>query len=38
VPELRIAYRGIWYVSAAHTRDDVDETIKRFDAALSELG
>jgi glutamate-1-semialdehyde 2,1-aminomutase len=33
-----IAYRGIWYVSAAHTPDDVDETVKRFDAALSELG
>jgi glutamate-1-semialdehyde 2,1-aminomutase len=32
-----VAYRGIWYVSAAHTLDDVDETVKRFDAALSEL-
>jgi glutamate-1-semialdehyde 2,1-aminomutase len=32
-----VAYRGIWYVSAAHTPDDVDETVKRFDAALSEL-
>ncbi|MET0700481.1 MAG: aminotransferase class III-fold pyridoxal phosphate-dependent enzyme [Mycobacterium sp.] len=33
-----VAYRGIWYVSAAHTLDDVDETVKRFDAALSEVG
>lgn len=33
---LWVAYRGIWYVSAAHTLDDVDETVKRFDAALSE--
>ncbi|MCV7224858.1 aspartate aminotransferase family protein [Mycolicibacterium komossense] len=32
-----VAYRGIWYVSAAHTIDDVDETVKRFDAALSEF-
>jgi glutamate-1-semialdehyde 2,1-aminomutase len=31
-----VAYRGIWYVSAAHTADDVDETVKRFDAALSD--
>jgi glutamate-1-semialdehyde 2,1-aminomutase len=29
-----VAYRGIWYVSAAHTLADVDETVKRFDAAL----
>ena len=33
---LWVAYRGIWYVSAAHTLDDVDETVKRFDAALSD--
>jgi glutamate-1-semialdehyde 2,1-aminomutase len=32
-----VAYRGIWYVSAAHTLDDVDDTVKRIDAALSEL-
>jgi glutamate-1-semialdehyde 2,1-aminomutase len=32
-----VAYRGIWYVSAAHTTADVDETVKRFDAALSDL-
>ena len=32
-----VAYRGIWYVSAAHTLDDVDETIKRFDAALTDF-
>lgn len=30
-----VAYRGIWYVSAAHTIADVNETVKRFDAALS---
>lgn len=30
-----VAYRGIWYVSAAHTERDIDETIKRVDAALS---
>lgn len=32
-----VAYRGIWYVSAAHTLDDVDETIKRFDTALADV-
>ena len=32
-----MAYRGIWYVSAAHTLDDVDETIKRFDTALTDF-
>lgn len=31
-----VAYRGIWYVSAAHTLDDVDETIKRFEAAVTD--
>jgi glutamate-1-semialdehyde 2,1-aminomutase len=31
-----VAYRGIWYVSAAHTLDDVDETIKRFEAAVAD--
>ncbi|MEU0499004.1 aminotransferase class III-fold pyridoxal phosphate-dependent enzyme [Mycobacterium sp. NPDC006124] len=31
-----VAYRGIWYVSAAHTGADVDETLKRFDAALTD--
>ncbi|MDX1893062.1 aspartate aminotransferase family protein [Mycolicibacterium sp. 050158] len=33
-----VAYRGIWYVSAAHTGADVDETLKRFDAALGDAG
>lgn len=33
-----VAYRGIWYVSAAHTLDDVEETIKRFDVALVAAG
>ncbi|KQY08010.1 hypothetical protein ASD37_08580 [Mycobacterium sp. Root135] len=32
-----VAYRGIWYVSAAHTLDDVDETVKRFDTALTDV-
>jgi len=32
-----VAYRGIWYVSAAHTLDDVDETVKRFDTALTDF-
>jgi glutamate-1-semialdehyde 2,1-aminomutase len=30
-----VAYRGIWYVSAAHTDQDVNETIERVDAALT---
>jgi glutamate-1-semialdehyde 2,1-aminomutase len=30
-----VAARGIWYVSAAHQHEDVEETIKRIDAALS---
>lgn len=30
-----VAYRGIWYVSAAHTERDVDETIERVDAAFT---
>jgi glutamate-1-semialdehyde 2,1-aminomutase len=29
-----VAYRGIWYVSAAHTDRDVEETVERVDAAL----
>jgi glutamate-1-semialdehyde 2,1-aminomutase len=29
-----VAYRGIWYVSAAHAERDVDDTIERVDAAL----
>jgi glutamate-1-semialdehyde 2,1-aminomutase len=33
-----VAYRGIWYVSAAHTLDDVEETVKRFEAAVSDAG
>jgi glutamate-1-semialdehyde 2,1-aminomutase len=32
-----VAYRGIWYVSAAHTLVDVGETLKRVDTALSEF-
>jgi glutamate-1-semialdehyde 2,1-aminomutase len=32
-----VAYRGIWYVSAAHTDQDVNETIERVDAALTAL-
>ena len=30
-----VAYRGIWYVSAAHTERDVDETLTRVEAALT---
>ncbi len=33
-----VAYRGIWYVSAAHTAQDVDETIGRVEQALTALG
>jgi glutamate-1-semialdehyde 2,1-aminomutase len=32
-----IAYRGIWYVSAAHSVLDVDETVERIAPAFSEL-
>jgi glutamate-1-semialdehyde 2,1-aminomutase len=31
-----VAYRGIWYVSAAHTLGDVEETVKRFETAVSD--
>jgi len=30
-----VAYRGIWYVSAAHTPADVTETLERVDTALT---
>jgi glutamate-1-semialdehyde 2,1-aminomutase len=30
-----VAYRGIWYVSAAHTLADVTETLDRVDTALT---
>ncbi|MBV9922122.1 MAG: aminotransferase class III-fold pyridoxal phosphate-dependent enzyme [Pseudonocardia sp.] len=30
-----VAYRGIWYVSAAHTERDVDETLERVDTAFA---
>jgi len=30
-----VAGRGIWYVSAAHTEDDVEETLSRADQAMS---
>lgn len=29
-----VAGRGIWYVSAAHTEDDVEETLSRVDEAM----
>jgi glutamate-1-semialdehyde 2,1-aminomutase len=32
-----VAYRGIWYVSAAHTEQDVTETLNRLDAAIDDL-
>ena len=30
-----VAYRGIWYLSAAHTERDVDETLDRVDSAFA---
>jgi glutamate-1-semialdehyde 2,1-aminomutase len=33
--KIWITDRGIWYVSLAHTQEDVVETLKRFDVALS---
>lgn len=32
-----VASRGIWYVSAAHNDDDIAETLKHFDAVLTEM-
>lgn len=32
-----ITDRGIWYLSMAHTHEDVKETLQRFDNALSKL-
>ena len=32
-----VARRGIWYVSAAHTRADVAETVERIDTAFREF-
>ncbi|AQT79956.1 hypothetical protein B1R94_12745 [Mycolicibacterium litorale] len=32
-----VASRGIWYVSAAHNDDDIEDTLKRFDAVLTEM-
>lgn len=32
-----LAGRGIWYVSAAHTLEDVDETLSRIDEAMGEF-
>jgi glutamate-1-semialdehyde 2,1-aminomutase len=34
---VRLIGRGIWYVSAAHTQDDVDDTLGRFEDALREV-
>src|SRR5690606_39275951 len=28
--------RGIWYLSAAHTKEDIDQTLERVEAALGE--
>jgi glutamate-1-semialdehyde 2,1-aminomutase len=33
---LWVTGRGVWYVSGAHAEAELDETLKRFDAALSE--
>jgi glutamate-1-semialdehyde 2,1-aminomutase len=32
-----ITDRGIWYLSMAHTQEDVNETLERFDNALSKM-
>jgi glutamate-1-semialdehyde 2,1-aminomutase len=32
-----ITDRGIWYLSMAHTQEDVKETLERFDNALSKM-
>jgi glutamate-1-semialdehyde 2,1-aminomutase len=34
---VRVTNRGVWYVSAAHTRADADATIAAFDEALGRL-
>lgn len=34
---LWVARRGIWYVSAAHSDSDVDETLERFSTAVSQF-
>lgn len=33
-----ITDRGIWYVSMAHSKSDVDETLERFDRAMANMG
>jgi glutamate-1-semialdehyde 2,1-aminomutase len=35
--KLWITDRGIWYVSMAHTTEDVKTTLERFDNALSKM-
>jgi glutamate-1-semialdehyde aminotransferase len=34
---IRIAARGTWMLSAAHTDDDVDATLEAVDAAVDAL-
>lgn len=34
---IRVIGRGLWYISAAHTRQDIDEALKAVDATLSEM-
>ena len=34
---LWVAERGIWYLSAAHTPEDIDESLERFAAAFDEF-
>jgi len=33
---VRLIGRGIWYVSAAHTEDDIDDTLERLERVLRE--
>jgi glutamate-1-semialdehyde 2,1-aminomutase len=34
---IRVVPRGVWYLSAAHTQDDVAETLEGFEKALSAI-
>jgi glutamate-1-semialdehyde 2,1-aminomutase len=34
---IRVIGRGLWYISAAHTRQDIDEALSAVDTVLSEM-
>ena len=34
---VRVTLRGTWYISAAHTEADIEETLDRAEAALDSL-